>query len=212
MLVDELLVLLQHGNGLSLLLRVVVNYVLQLFLVRRQLSGFRLGNLVAATAALDASQLGWQEPGVLGWSRDRRLGEHDALTAGSLGAPQAAARVDRARSATLAVAPESLRVVKLHAPDRRGLQQAAFGQVGDADLIANLDVLAASQDVVGGVVVPHGVGETRVRHERGEKVGRITLWIVRVLEAVQDPNLDQALNDVCVRTRRDLFDNVLGRL
>mmetsp|Transcript_22478 Transcript_22478/g.59332 ORF Transcript_22478/g.59332 Transcript_22478/m.59332 type:complete len:285 (+) Transcript_22478:469-1323(+) len=172
-------------------LRQVVDRLLELPLEAGQLRGLGLRDRVVARAAGRALDLRDQQRGVLCGPGRGRLREDGAFAA--RGADEAPATVRLAGDAALARAPEALGVVQLHAAHRRRLQQAALRQVRDADLVAHLDVPAGAQDVVGVCVVPHRVREAGVRHEGREEVGGVALRSVRVLEAVQDPDLDQPL-------------------
>mmetsp|Transcript_84255 Transcript_84255/g.257293 ORF Transcript_84255/g.257293 Transcript_84255/m.257293 type:complete len:207 (+) Transcript_84255:312-932(+) len=188
-LVDERLVLLQPLQGLHLRPPISVEEVLQLLLKRSQFLRLLLGHGPAAVGALGAHQVRGQQRGAaFGGARRGRESEDAAFLA--IRALEAAAIVVHARRAEGAIAPELLRLVELHAPRRRGLQQAALRQVRDAHFVADLDLPAATQNMVPAVVMPHRVGPTRVRHEGGKEVRGVALRVIRILKAVQDPDLD----------------------
>mmetsp|Transcript_16249 Transcript_16249/g.40087 ORF Transcript_16249/g.40087 Transcript_16249/m.40087 type:complete len:244 (-) Transcript_16249:621-1352(-) len=76
----------------------------------------------------------------------------------------------------------------------RGLEQRFFREVAAADFVAlpHLAPRAQNEERVV-LVVPHHVWEAAVRHEAGHEVRTVTQRALRVLEAVQDPHLQQAL-------------------
>mmetsp|Transcript_47298 Transcript_47298/g.137725 ORF Transcript_47298/g.137725 Transcript_47298/m.137725 type:complete len:260 (+) Transcript_47298:474-1253(+) len=209
-LVDEGLVGFQFLYTARGLLRVLVHQFLRLPFEGRQLAGLRLGHGVVALVARGAGPLRGQQGAVLGRARGRRLGKDLALAA--FRALDPSAEIVFARRAPLAVAPETLRVVQLHPPRRRRLQQTVFRQVRDANLVTDLDLPAATQHMVRVGVVPDGVWEARVGHEGGEEISRVSLGVVGIFEAVQDPDLQQPLHDDRIGARRDLLDDDLGGL
>mmetsp|Transcript_27781 Transcript_27781/g.78645 ORF Transcript_27781/g.78645 Transcript_27781/m.78645 type:complete len:206 (+) Transcript_27781:581-1198(+) len=120
-----------------------------------------------------------------------RAAEHPAHAA-PLRTPEASAEVALA-CAPGARANKMLGVPEVLAPRGHRLEQRVLREVRHRDLVLGGDHAAGPQHEVVTFVVPDCVRQARVGHEGGHEVRGVPEGVVRVLEAVEDPDLEQPL-------------------